>query len=238
MEAEDSSNVDHKGDILYHMILTGCGQETRYCFPNTKVCPNRSCNKEFKDRFEASQHFRNEHAQTSIFCYICQKPLSAKEPRTFIKHYHRVHGNIKVPYDFENMEKSPPKRVRSNHSITIQSNYSFFFNDLSVSPQTRSCAQPKIKIECEDENLEDDEDLILLNSRGITTTWRFGKNLSECPISNCRQKFRARSDGIAHFKKFHAIGSICCPICDKPVRSVQGLNDFSMYKLLNCLTIV
>ena len=58
---------------------------------------------------------------------------------------------------------------------------------------------------------DDHDDLIELNACGITTKWLYPKNCMQCPVQNCRQKFRTRLDAIKHYKKIHAFGSICCP---------------------------
>lgn len=68
--------------------------------------------------------------------------------------------------------------------------------------------------EIQDESEGDDneeDDLIELTTNGITTQWLFPDNCRQCPVGNCRQKFRTKSDGIKHYKKLHATGSICCP---------------------------
>lgn len=130
MKAEKVENDDHIEDIDYHITLSGCGQMTGYHFPNIKVCPNRSCSKKFKDRLQTMNHFREQHADSSIFCYICQKPICSQARMYFIRHYNRMHPNMKVPYDFDNSEKSPLKRVCSIRSDnTIDSKDLVCFSD-------------------------------------------------------------------------------------------------------------
>lgn len=66
--------------------------------------------------------------------------------------------------------------------------------------------------EIQDDNEDEGEDdLIELTTCGITTQWLFPDNCRQCPVGNCRQHFRTKSDGIKHYKKLHAFGSICCP---------------------------
>lgn len=101
-------------------------------------------------------------------------------------------------------------------------------NPFNFSTQTRSRARPKIENGSNDRNNEDDDgdDFIALHSCGITTKWRYPKNQRDCIVSNCHQKFQSKSEGIAHYKRYHAIGSILCELCDRPIRSSTGLKDF------------
>lgn len=62
-----------------------------------------------------------------------------------------------------------------------------------------------------------DKDLITLTGAGHITQWRFPKNLTRCPVSNCQKKCSTRSAAIEHYKNHHAIRAILCSICDKPV---------------------
>lgn len=73
---------------------------------------------------------------------------------------------------------------------------------------------------------DDDDDFITLHANGITTKWRYPKNLRHCIVHNCHERFRSKSDAMAHFRGNHAIGSILCSICDRPIRSSKGPNDF------------
>lgn len=62
------------------------------------------------------------------------------------------------------------------------------------------------------------DDLITLTYSDVTTHWRFPKFVTKCPILSCSMQFHNRSNVIAHYKEYHAKGSILCPICDKPIR--------------------
>lgn len=66
--------------------------------------------------------------------------------------------------------------------------------------------------ESEDEDDENDEDVLIeLRSCGITTQWLCPKNCRRCPVKSCCRNFDTRSKFIKHYKKMHALGSICCP---------------------------
>lgn len=96
-------------------------------------------------------------------------------------------------------------------------------NLFQVSQKTRSKVQLKIERPSID---TDEDDFITLCSCGVTTKWRYPDKLRECILLNCHQKFKSKSDGMAHFRENHAIGSILCSLCDRPVRSLNGPNDF------------
>lgn len=136
-----------------------------------------------------------------------------------------MHPNAK--YDFGTVEK---RRIAQVCWTTIVNSFIYFFlqliNSLNfnikfASQQTHSGAQLKVENDIENE----DDDVIIMTANNITTRWR-PKNLRECPIMRCRQKFKATTDFIAHFKQSHAIGSICCTLCDKPIRSLKGPHNF------------
>lgn len=63
---------------------------------------------------------------------------------------------------------------------------------------------------------EDDENMIALEGCGISTKWRFPKDLTKCPMLRCDASFSTHSACRNHFKKVHAKHSICCPECKKP----------------------
>ena len=69
----------------------------------------------------------------------------------------------------------------------------------------------------DDDNSEKDKDdvVITLNGCGITTKWRPPAGLLKCPVLNCQQSFKARSNLVSHYKENHAKGSILCKICQK-----------------------
>lgn len=82
--------------------------------------------------------------------------------------------------------------------------------------------------DCYDEERDDIDDIIILNGCGQTTKWRFPMNSEECPLITCRIPFKNRLDGINHYRAHHAIGSILCSICDKPIR-VASKKDFTIH---------
>lgn len=83
----------------------------------------------------------------------------------------------------------------------------------------------------ESENAKSDEeenDLITLSGCGQTTYWRFPQDLKHCPVQSCRIQFGVRSDAINHYQKRHAIYSLLCPICVKPI-CAQRKYDFQTH---------
>ncbi|XP_055296597.1 zinc finger protein 271-like [Sitodiplosis mosellana] len=102
-EAEnEDSNVD---DLI---TLNGCGHITQWQFPrNQKHCPSHTCCEVFKSRSAAISHYQEKHADHSILCSICNKPIALSvtngryhSRHNILNHYERMHPNTKVPYDF------------------------------------------------------------------------------------------------------------------------------------------
>lgn len=84
------------------VILTGCGHISRWIWPkNLNKCQVRNCHANVKNRREAINHFRETHAQVSILCPLCVKPIYAPSPYTYKRHHDRIHVNMTMPYDFK-----------------------------------------------------------------------------------------------------------------------------------------
>lgn len=65
-----------------------------------------------------------------------------------------------------------------------------------------------------------EDDLVVFNACGITTSWRPPADMLKCTVLNCQTNFQTRSALIRHFNDNHAEG-IVCKICDKPIRTHQ-----------------
>lgn len=74
------------------------------------------------------------------------------------------------------------------------------------------------------------DDLITLSGCGLTTEWRFPKCLKKCPVSRCDNRSRSRLNAILHYKKQHAMHSILCPICVKPICALHKNNFLSHHR--------
>lgn len=75
---------------------------------------------------------------------------------------------------------------------------------------------------------DEDKDVITLVALNITTSWRVPETLKKCPVLTCQLNFKQRSDFVQHYKTTHANGSICCPLCSKPIRCSR-INDFRVH---------
>lgn len=117
------------GDVNDLITLNGCGYITQWPFPpNIKQCPNHLCKEVFECRSTAILHYQEQHANHSILCNICNKPvLLAVENTTgrankfnFINHYKRVHPNMKIPYDFKNETETIGTETIDTETIDIE----------------------------------------------------------------------------------------------------------------------
>lgn len=78
-------------------------------FPNSIVCPHRDCELTFSSRYIALNHFRKNHADTSMLCYVCREIISVQAPFNLLLHFHLEH-----PHD------SPPKLKSATKMNTIK----------------------------------------------------------------------------------------------------------------------
>lgn len=93
----DDDSEDDENDLI---TLSGCRQVTQWRFPNTKSCPVISCRVLFGIRSDAIRHYKKRHAQTSILCPACKRPIVAQFPNQFLKHFTNIHPNTAIPFDF------------------------------------------------------------------------------------------------------------------------------------------
>lgn len=80
-------------------MLNTCGLQTEWRVPAGMLkCPNLMCQQIFKVRSDLIRHFKNNHAEGSIACNLCEKPIRAANFDQFVAHYQRLHPFVKVPY--------------------------------------------------------------------------------------------------------------------------------------------
>lgn len=88
------------------IILKGCGVQTKWHFPpNQNRCPVKKCGIAFQNRLLALTHYQDVHADYSILCPICQKPIIAKDKARFRRHYRLVHKTVELPYHIDANKK-------------------------------------------------------------------------------------------------------------------------------------
>lgn len=67
-------------------------------FADTKRCPVRSCGILFATRAKAIAHYRENHAQHSVLCVICNYPLMLLTAAHHLDgHYRRKHPGVEPP---------------------------------------------------------------------------------------------------------------------------------------------
>lgn len=233
-DVEDEQDDDeYENDLI---TLHSCGITTRWKFPKyNKHCPVPTCLKKFGVRSDAIAHYKKKHANYSILCSICDKPICSKSISYFKKHYNCKHPNAEIPFGL-GRKLNPNVRSRSkslchslNSNLSNSNRLKSFqqVKEVQKNGQNRAVFFKRENIESEDEQLQgqNEDDLITLHSCGITTQWKFPKNIKICPVITCRKNFDSRSNAIAHYKRTHANHSILCSICDKPLYS-KSISDF------------
>lgn len=101
---DEHTNItaNEDGDLI---LLNGCGYKTEYKFPDQKMCPVLRCDVASESRSALINHYKEEHAQNSIYCFLCCKPIVAEYPYNFIHHFRRKHKNVKDPFDFDEVKQ-------------------------------------------------------------------------------------------------------------------------------------
>lgn len=96
--------------------LSGGGVTTLWQFPsNTTNCPVSNCEMAFGTRSLAIDHFKNQHAEHSIYCPLCDKPLTVHQFFDLFKsHYNQMHPNHTTPYDLYAENESTSETFQSN----------------------------------------------------------------------------------------------------------------------------
>lgn len=86
---------DEEDDLI---TLSGFGQTTYWIFPsNITHCPVGRCKAVFEERFQAIQHYKQSHADISIVCPKCDRPVVARKRKDFLTHYARRHPGEEPP---------------------------------------------------------------------------------------------------------------------------------------------
>lgn len=104
---DDSINEDKDS-----ITLRGCGFITKWNFPQHLTnCPVNKCLKKFGSRSKAIAHYKSTHANDSIYCYLCDKPIAARLRGTYRLHYNRLHPNVKNPFQHLHEHRNAPYSV-------------------------------------------------------------------------------------------------------------------------------
>lgn len=112
----DSSEDDTDEDVI---ILNGCGIRTKWRLPSGLLkCPFLTCQQNFKIRTALVSHYKENHANGSILCKICEKPIRTTQSSKYITHFKRIHPNHKVPY-FSNNINSRRKIIHLKPIVRI-----------------------------------------------------------------------------------------------------------------------
>lgn len=97
-ECNDEKTDDEQNDLI---TLNAYGITTKWKFPCITHCPKPQCPEKFDSVSAAKDHYISEHANSSILCGLCNRPVTMHKPRTFVEHYRRMHPHNKIPFDFD-----------------------------------------------------------------------------------------------------------------------------------------
>lgn len=116
MDAENThGTANEDGDLI---LLNGCGYKTEYKFPeNQRTCPVFRCDVASESRSALIHHYKETHAENSIYCFLCCKPIVTKDGHNFRTHYRLKHKNVKDPFDFDKVKELSQAQNMKNVSI-------------------------------------------------------------------------------------------------------------------------
>lgn len=101
--SESSKSEKESGDSMDDnvILLTGLGRTTQWRVPaDTLKCPVLKCREEFEVRSAFIAHFKRKHAPNSVFCELCDRPLSMHSTKDWDKHFRSRHPTHQVPLEF------------------------------------------------------------------------------------------------------------------------------------------
>lgn len=116
INAADDDAGKNSGDIKDDDIITlsGYGHTTKWRVPpDMNKCPVMKCQQVFKLRSDFLQHYKGQHAENSILCDLCDKPLCVYRAIDWNRHYQKLHPSHKIPFG--------KKRTRSGKFIHSKS---------------------------------------------------------------------------------------------------------------------
>lgn len=126
----DSSKDDADEDVI---TLNAFGIQTKWRIPSGLLkCPVNNCQQDFKTRSTLVSHYKEKHANGSILCKICDKPLRVlKNKRDYIIHFERLHPNHKIPFDFDIKPRNRRKKiVHLKSMVCVQRSITSFIFEL------------------------------------------------------------------------------------------------------------
>lgn len=103
------------------ITLKGHGVVTYWQFPKrVRTCPISSCRRFCTDRLAAMDHFKSQHAEHSILCTICKKPVVCKQKSHYASHYHSLHPGVEqIPFDLSQKREHPIEKAAPTKKVCI-----------------------------------------------------------------------------------------------------------------------
>lgn len=84
-------------DMLVLLGGSSAFEKTLWHFPKTRKCPFNECGLTCSWRKVALQHFVEEHAGTTMVCFVCNTLFSAESPTELLHHYKNDHPSDMPP---------------------------------------------------------------------------------------------------------------------------------------------
>lgn len=118
-----SKTVHDDDDDL--ITLRACGHITKWRMPADMLkCPVLNCQQVFKQHLSLVTHYKENHADGSLLCALCDKPLRVYAGgNDYIKHYQIKHPNHKIPFEFVKQRNRTKKIIRPNPVVCFPINW-------------------------------------------------------------------------------------------------------------------
>lgn len=202
------------------ITLKAHGVVTHWEFPKRlRTCPITSCRKFSDDRSGAIDHFKLQHAENSILCSLCNKPVYCKQKSHYASHYRSLHPEVKqIPFDFGQQREHSMKRAGPTKKYAFITKSKRFLRPRFTNNFLYKQNNKKVNAS------------IILRGCSQVTRWLVSETLKECPMNGCRKVFETQKLFITHFKEQHAKEAILCKLCVKPITAKYKISFIKHYK--------
>lgn len=122
------------------IVLNGCGMRIMWQFPpRITHCPVKCCFKRFGVRSDAIVHYKENHAERSTLCPICNSPVIMRRFGDINDHYKRRHPNSDLPSYFAGLAKRKKSQTKRFESAPCSKNGSQPTNKVQKGSSRLSC---------------------------------------------------------------------------------------------------
>lgn len=88
-------------DDIFMIPVFGYDKVKKWKFPYVKCCPVKDCGKAFFAREFVIQHYREIHAENTLWCSVCDRGIGTNKTKQLLKHYRKKHPDAALPENWQ-----------------------------------------------------------------------------------------------------------------------------------------